>query len=404
MIHYMTTNGVGNAWVAQELRVLMRDGIPFELHSLIRPGSTFFKAEDIAKVHREMHVLYPLQPLRSAISALRAPFRYRSRFVGALWNALTGERETPRARAASIWHLFVACTWADQLRRKKVSHIHSQWIHSGGTVAMYGAWLLGVPFSFTGHAADLFRERAALKDKIRRAAFMVCISTFHRDFFLKEGARPEQLITAYCGIDTNPFSPRSGERRPGRFRIVSAGRLVEKKGLADLIRACAILRDRGVDFECTIGGSGPLAESLKRQVSEAGLEDRMRLTGKALDQEDVPAFMHDGDVYCLPCVWAADGDVDGLPQMLMEAMACGVPVVSTRLVGIPDLVLHEQTGLLVEPGDSTALADVIARLAASPALREELARAAREHVIRKFSLTDCLSALTERYRTALETS
>jgi colanic acid/amylovoran biosynthesis glycosyltransferase len=404
MIHYMTTNGVGNAWVAQELRVLARDGVPFELHSLIRPKSIFFRAEDIQKLHRDMNVLYPLSPAGSAIAALRAPFRYRGRFFGALWNALTGERESPRARAASIWHLFAACTWADHLRGTKASHIHSQWIHSGGTVAMYGAWLTGVPFSFTGHAADLFRERAALKDKIRRAEFIVCISTFHRDFFLEHGARPEQLITAYCGIDTKPFSPRVGERRPGRFRLVSAGRLVEKKGFDDLIRACAILRDRGLDFECTIGGSGPLEASLRRQVSDAKLEDRVRVTGTALDQAEVPGFMHDGDVYCLPCVWAADNDVDGLPQMLMEAMACGIPVISTRLVGIPDLVIHEKTGLLVEPRAPEALADAIARLAQSPDLRDDLAQAGREHVTRAFSLTDCLSALLQRYRAALEAS
>lgn len=404
MIHYMTTNGVGNAWVAQELRVLAREGVPFRLHSLIRPKSTFFRAEDIQKLDREMNVLYPLPPLGSAISALRAPLRYRGRFFGALWNALTGERESPRARAASIWHLFTACTWADQLRSQPASHIHSQWIHSGGTVAMYGAWLAGVPFSFTGHAADLFRERAALKDKIRRAKFIVCISTFHRNFFLEHGARPEQLITAYCGIDTEPFSPRTTERRPGRFRIVSAGRLVDKKGFDDLILACAILRDRGLDFECTIGGSGPLEAALRRQVTEAKLDDRVRITGKAIDQADVPAFMHDGDVYCLPCVWAADNDVDGLPQMLMEAMACGVPVISTRLVGIPDLVIHEKTGLLVEPRAPESLADAIARLEASPGLRDELSKAGREHVTRVFSLTDCLSALVERYRAALEAS
>jgi glycosyltransferase involved in cell wall biosynthesis len=114
--------------------------------------------------------------------------------------------------------------------------------------------------------------------------------------------------------------------------------------------------------------------------------------------------MHDGDVYCLPCVWAADNDVDGLPQMLMEAMACGIPVISTRLVGIPDLVIDGKTGLLVEPRAPEALADAIARLEASPSLRDELSKAGREHVTRLFSLTDCLSALVERYRAALEAS
>lgn len=405
MIHYMTTNGIGNAWVAQELRVLLREGIPFMLHSLVRPPTTFFASEDAAKLDREMRVLYPLPVLGSVASALRAPFRYKRRYAEALWNALTGERETPRNRVAGIWHLFAACHWADGLRETEVHHIHSQWIHSGGTVAMYGAWLLGVPFSFTGHAADLFRERVALKDKIRRASFIVCISNFHRQFFLEQGARPEQLITAYCGIDTTHFSPRKRERAPGEpFKILSAGRLVEKKGFDWLIRACQVLRDRGLEFRCTIAGSGPMEAVLKRQVVDAKLEGLVEITGKAIKQEEIPEFMRSGDVYCLPCIWASDNDVDGLPQMLMEAMACGVPVVSTRLVGIPDLVIDGQTGLLVEPNQSTPLADALLRLNDDPALGARLAEAGRAHVVSVFDLSTCLRELISKYRERLEAS
>lgn len=405
MIHYMTTTGVGNAWVAQELRGLMRERIPFRLHSLRRPPTSFFGSEDVQTIDRETRVMYPLPLLGGAFAGVTAPFRYRVRFVAALWNALTGSRESMRARAAGLWHLFVACYWAEQLQRDEVKQIHSQWIHSGGTVAMYAAWLLGVPFSFTGHAADLFRERAALEDKIRRASFIVCISSFHRQFFLEHGARPEQLITVYCGIDTAHFSPVRRVKEPGqRYRILSAGRLVEKKGFDWLIRACSILKDRGVDFECVIGGSGPLEETLRRQIKEAGLSDRIELPGTMLKQEDIPAFMRTGDVYCLPCVWAADNDVDGLPQMLMEAMACGIPCISTRLVGIPDLVVHEQTGLLVEPKQAEPLADALERLIKDPDLATRLADAGRAHVLKDFDLSTCLTPLLERYRARLEAS
>ena len=125
-----------------------------------------------------------------------------------------------------------------------MSLIHSQWIHSCGTVGMYGAWLLDVPFSFTGHAVDLFRDRVALDDKIRRAEFIVCISEFHRRFYLEHGARPQRLHVVYCGIDTGAFAFHR-HRREGRFREPSVGRLVEKKGFNDLIQACGILADRG---------------------------------------------------------------------------------------------------------------------------------------------------------------
>lgn len=403
MIHYMTTQGVGDAWVGNELRVVTKAGIPVRLHALNRPASTYFTAPDIEALNRATNVIYPLSPLRALLAALAAPVRFGPRALAALWNALTGERESVRVRLTGLWHYAVACHWAATQRDAEVHHIHSQWIHSGGTVAMYGAWLLGRPFSFTGHAADLFRNRAALKDKIRRARFIICISEFHRQFFLDNGARPDQLAIAYCGIDTSHFTPRRRTRAEGEpLHILSSGRLVEKKGFPVLIAACRLLRERGYDFRCTIAGSGPDEADLRASIAAAGLEDRVTLTGQALKQEDIPAFMYSGDVYCLPCVWASDNDVDGLPQMLMEAMACGLPAVSTRLVGIPDLVIDGETGLLVPPEDAGALADALVRLGEDPALARQLAEAGHSHVTKSFDIDSCLDPLLSRYRAALE--
>jgi glycosyltransferase involved in cell wall biosynthesis len=266
---------------------------------------------------------------------------------------------------------------------------------------MYGAWLLGVPFSFTGHATDLFRDRVALRDKIRRAEFISCISTFHRDLFLRNGARPEQLHLVYCGIDTSQFHLPAASRDKETLRILSSGRLVEKKGFDDLIAACRILRDQGVDFECIIAGSGPLQAQLQSQVERDGLQEHVQVTGEALMQEEICGFMHGGDLYCLPCVWAADGDVDGLPQMLMEAMASGLPVVSTRLVGIPDLVVHGRSGWLVEPRRPEDLAAALLRLAQEPELRERLAAEGRRRVEQVFNLDTCLAPLIAYFRARL---
>lgn len=402
MIHYMTSNGLGNAWVGNELRVVLRHGIPVAVHALHRPARTFFTSPEMVRLDRETRVLYPTKKIRLAVSLLLAPLLFRTRLLAALWNALTGERESLTVRAKSVWHLMVACDWARNVRHERISLIHSQWIHSGGTVAMYGAWLLGVPFSFTGHAADLFRERAALRDKIKRAQFIVCISEFHRDFFLKEGARPEQLVIVYCGIDSSHFSPRQGPREgAGRPRVLSSGRLVEKKGFHVLVDACKVMKDRGVDFECVIAGSGPQEAELRAKVDSLALGDRVEITGEALMQEKLPEFMRSGDVYCLACVWAKDNDVDGLPQMLMEAMACGLPVVSTRLVGIPDLVVDGETGLLAAPNDAAGLADCLQRMLDDKALAQRMAEAGREYVVQKFDLSNCLDPLTDRFKAAL---
>lgn len=404
MIHYVTTNGIGNAWVANELSRVEAAGVPFVLHALRKPQAVFHGSDWAARLDARTRAIYPLPAFGFVLSLLLAPFLFHRRFVAALLNALFGRREHARARLMGLAHFAVACHGARGVRAapQPVSHIHSQWIHSCGTVAMYLGWLLDVPFSFTGHATDLFRDRCALLDKIARAEFIVCISTFHRDFYLQHGARPEQCVIAYCGIDPALFHPRpsaSAAERPSR--ILASGRLVEKKGFGLLVDACKLLAERGLHFECVIGGSGPLEAALKDQVARLRLGDRVTVTGQALQQEKIIDFMHGGDVYVLPCVWAADGDVDGLPQMLMEAMACGLPAISTRLVGIPDLIRDGETGLLVAPNDAAALADAIGRLLRDRALAQRLADAGLAWVHERFDLRNCLDPLIERYRQRL---
>ncbi len=399
----MTTNGIGNAWVANELHQLGKAGIPFRLHTMRSPGVTFHASQWADQLDRQTHVLYPVSKFKVAASVLAAPFLFGKRFFSAAANAVFGKRESLRVRLAGIAHLMVACHWARQLRHQEVSLIHSQWIHSGGTIAMYGGWLLDKPFSFTGHAADLFRERAALEDKVKRAARIVCISEFHREFYLKMGVPNEKLQVVYCGIDTSLFHPTPQRKTPVPH-ILSSGRLVEKKGFEYLIDACHLLDQQGREFCCTIGGSGPLEASLRERIQKLNLEHKITLTGEALKQEQVPTFMHSGDVYCLPCVWAKDNDVDGLPQMLMEAMACGLPAVSTRLVGIPDLLIQGETGLLVEPNNAKQLADALITLMDDSPLAEKIAKQGRAHVLSKFDLGTCLDPLIKMYGPYLERS
>jgi glycosyltransferase involved in cell wall biosynthesis len=266
---------------------------------------------------------------------------------------------------------------------------------------MYGAWLLGVPFSFTGHAVDLFRDRAALADKIQRAEFIVCISQFHRAFYQSHGARDEQLHLVYCGIDANVFRFQRAPRPGQRPRILSVGRLIEKKGFHDLIDACRTLADRHVDFECVIAGSGPIEAELRRRITEGGLAERVHVTGTPILQDELPEFLARADIYAQPCVWSKDGDVDGTPRTLMEAMACGLPAVATRLAGIPDIIEHERSGLLVEPGNVVQLADALERLVTDPGLADRLARGGREQILEKFQIDECLERLANLFRDRL---
>ena len=402
MIHYITSDGLGQPWVGNELRIVTGAGIPVTVHAMRAPKQLHFESEWAQRLARNSRVLYPLPAASMIFSAIAAPFLFGRSWAVGLANALLGQRENMRARVSALAHFFVACHWARGLRKTQVSHIHSQWAYSSGTIGMYGSWLLGKSFSFTGHASDLFRDRVALRDKIRRAEFIVCISEFHREFFLKEGARPEQLQIVYCGIDVEKMFPSEEPRQDRPFTILSSGRLVEKKGFEYLIDACELLRREGRAFRCIIAGSGPLEATLRERVEQQNLGEFVQITGQALSQEAIPSFMHSGGAYVLACVWAKDGDVDGLPQMTMEAMACGLPAITTHLVGNPDLVVHEQTGLLVEPRDEKQLAKTIGRLMDEPQTATRLATAGRAWILKKFDIQTCLQPLIDRYRSRIQ--
>jgi len=304
-------------------------------------------------------------------------------------------------RIAGLAHFFVACHWARLIRSKGYKLIHSQWIQSGGTIGFYASWLLRIPFSFTGHAVDLFRDRCALKDKIKHATFIVAISQFHKDFYIAEGATADKIHIVYCGIDLDEYhySPPAPQ---ALFKIRSFGRLVEKKGFPTLIKACALLRDQGVNFHCEIAGSGPDYEALQQLTLSLDLTNFVTVTGQALQQEKINEWLRAGSLFVQPCCWSADNDVDGIPRSLMEAMAVGLPSISTAVAGIPDLIEHNKDGLLIAENNPRALAEAIAVLMDDQATLDRLSRSGRQVIEQKFNLRTCLDPLAARFKSQLQ--
>jgi glycosyltransferase involved in cell wall biosynthesis len=427
MIHYMTADGLGSPWVGNELRIVGAAGVPYVLHTMRSPSKINFGTAWAQRIHDGMtKPLYPIPFAEFVLANLLAPLLFHVRWFGALANALFGERENLRGRVACLAHFFVACMWAFRMWRARgtrpVSHIHAQWAFSSGSIAMYGAWLLGVPFSFTGHAVDLTKQRVALRDKIKRAKFIIAISEWHKQFYIEQdkNATPDlasKIHVAYCGIYTHEMKPPSADalasKRREPYTILAAGRLIGKKGFPYLLEACKLLKDRQrhklgtwdasrpAGFRVILAGSGPDEAMLRGLVAKLGLADVVTMTGQALAQEKIPSYMHQGDVFVLPCVWAEDGDVDGLPQLTMEAMGCGVPAITTRLVGNPDLVKHEETGLLVPANDAESLANAIERMMADAELSQRCASAGRAWVLEKFDIARSLEPLLNEYRKAL---
>ena len=257
-------------------------------------------------------------------------------------------------------------------------------------VAMFAHKLRGIPYTFTAHARDIYVDTRPelLRAEMEQANAVVTVSEYNRRHLLDQfNLSPNgKLRCIYNGIDPGRFQfrwPRASD--PGPPVILSVSRLVEKKGLADLIESANILHQRGRCFQMEIIGEGSLREALQARVRQLGLQDRVNLLGP-LPQELVRVAYARAAILALPCVIGADGDRDGIPTVLMEAMASGLPVVSTPVSGIPELIETERDGLLVPVKNPVMLAGALERLLHDPHLRDGLALAARTKIADRFTI------------------
>jgi glycosyltransferase involved in cell wall biosynthesis len=276
---------------------------------------------------------------------------------------------------------------ADALRREPVTHLHAHFATGPTQVAMLTHELLGIPYSFTAHARDIFCDTppALLRAEMERARAVVTVSEYNRRYLQSRSRRLNGKVHCVaCGLDLSEF-PFRAPRATSPPSILAVARLVEKKGLGDLLEAADLLRREGHSFRVEIIGEGPLRSVLDARIAQAGLEDRVTLHG-AQPHEVVRAAYERAAIFVLPCVVAEDGDRDGIPVVLLEAMACGVPVVSTSVVGIPELIHSGREGLIVPPNEPRELADALARLLVDVPLRERLARAARARIEQAYSI------------------
>ncbi len=278
----------------------------------------------------------------------------------------------------------LALAW--RVRRLCIGHIHAHMAHVPTTIAMYAARALGISFSFTGHANDLFPNRALLGEKIDRAAFVSCISRWHRDFYRDIVPKDElRLPVIRCGIDTaaEVFTPAvHGES----LRILAVGRLVAKKGFDVLIEAVRTVVERSqMRIELTIAGTGP-EESALRMLADS-LEPRVRVNMPgSLDNSRVMELMASCELFALPLRVTAEGDRDGIPVVLMEAMARGRCVISGDLPTIRELIDDGRSGYLIPLGDARSLADVVELLARDRSLLDARGEQARRRIVEEFDL------------------
>jgi len=387
-------------FVYREIQALEELGWEVKPFSIRRPTKGI--SEEAAALASRTTYLLPMRPLQSLWRQVRLFLAHPIRYLRILAHFISRPGETLRSRIHALTHFFGGMHLVPDLKRAGARHFHAHFGRNPATLALAAAEYLGIPFSMTIHARDLFVEPALLRAKLEKAKFVASISEFNRAILLDLApAAREKVRLLHCGIDLRRFSPARRAREPGRAPVFFAvGRLVPKKGYAYLVEAARILKDRGVPFEVKVIGGGPDHDGLARRIEELGVGGEVKLEG-AMPQERLLPLLRDADAFVLPCVLAPDGDQDGIPVSLMEAMAYSIPCVSTRISGIPELIEDGRDGLLVAEKDPVALAGALEALARDPALRERLGVAGRRKVEMSFNLENLARDLDRLYSASL---
>ena len=378
---------LSETFVYEEIHALERLGISVVPISVRKPSQPIPAQEELAR--RTLH-LYEKNPLLTLCRSVIYLPQFGLKTLAALSSLLSDMASVGFFRVMS-WKLafqfLASAKLAHLLKQQECTHLHVHFAHTPTQLAMYSAMLTGIPFTFTAHANDIFAAGLLLPVKAQRASHVITISEFNSKHLQSLGVPAKNISVVRCGVSF--LNPPSGyldkcDSSSRATHIGSLGRLVEKKGFDVLINAVATLHRDGYNVVLHLAGDGPLESELRSLALSLDLANSVIFEGP-LDHKAVAAWMQRMDLFALACKKDQNGDMDGIPVVLMEAMSQLTPVVSTRISGIPELVRHNETGLLATPGDSHSLSLEIKRLLDSPDLRQHLATNAQSFVLEEFS-------------------
>jgi glycosyltransferase involved in cell wall biosynthesis len=381
---------VTETFILREIIEMERQGQPVRLAPMLRESPPVI--HEAAKPWIERALYTPFLDGRILLANARALLRNPARYLWLLARLIGGTINAPNVLVRTLAVFPKSVFLAQVLEREGVRHIHAHYATHPSTMALIMVALSKMTFSFTVHAHDIQVNRALLRWKLRETEFVRSISAFNKKFL--EGLYPDEsrgkIDVIHVGIETHVY----GADPPTTNKIVCVAAHKPYKGLPYLIEACRILRHEGLDVACDIIGEGPMHDQLAAMIRQRDLPN-VRLTGPRTEEE-VARMMAEASLFVLPSIVAPDGQTEGIPVSLMEAMAAGRAVVSTTVSGIPELVEHGVSGLLVPPNDARALAGAIRELLSDPMRARRMGELGREKVRAEFTLSECVRRLNAR--------
>jgi colanic acid/amylovoran biosynthesis glycosyltransferase len=395
------------AYLAPEIPALSATFVYNEILSLeelgfeIIPLSVHFptslaKEDKLESLIKRTHYIYQkslFSLLQVNISTfLKHPIRYISTLLVAIRDSIKMGLFT-RISFGLFYRFCIASHIVIIIEKEGCKHLHAQFAHIPTDIAMYASGISGIPFSFTSHANDLFERGWLLEEKVNRAKFAATISEYNLEYLINQGAPSQKIHIVRCGVNSDSFSKLSSTPINSIPKIGTLGRMVEKKGFDTLIRSGEILKRKGFPFQMEIAGDGPLKSELENLVLSLDLTEQINFIGP-LSHDSVPTWLQQLDLFVLPCRKDSNGDMDGIPVVLMEAMMSGVPVISTRLSGIPELIEDGKTGYLADPENAEELSDIIEKIYMNGSQTNIFCRNAIEKIESEFDLLKNVTKLS----------
>jgi glycosyltransferase involved in cell wall biosynthesis len=393
-------------FVLDEVLAVERLGTPLAIYSLVRSPEPIVQPE-VMQVRAPVRFLDVRPPAARLLRAhgvvlAAAPVRYLRTLLLVLTRPRLASGYATCSATRCFAHAVRVAADVGSMRRagSPPRHLHAHFAHDPALVAMLVHRLTGLPYSLTAHARDLYQiPPESLRARVSYATAAITCCQANADYMTSvlPSRSAGRVRVVHHGVELDRFPAKVARGPEGPLALLSVGRLVEKKGLADLLQACARLAASGREFTCQILGDGPMRDPLLQLRDQLGLAHRVELPG-ARPRHEILAALRASDIFVLTPYVPADGDRDGIPNVLVEAMACGLPVVSTAAGGVTELVQHDHNGLVAQPRDVEEIARQLDRLLLDADLRHRLGTAGRRTVEAGYDVDAAARALTTLFR------
>ena len=398
---------LSQTFILNEILALEKLGVSIQIFALTNPHEKVVQMQ-VDQVQAPVHYLdadtHPRSLGNKLQEHVQVARRYFKGYLRSLLYIATNSEIDKGYTASSRWecfqqavHLSFLFILSERNSGKKIDHLHAHFAHDPALIAYLVHGMTGIPFSFTAHARDLYQvPENVLTDRIRHATAVITCCRANLEYLNQiASSQKSKFSLVYHGVNLKDFQPASepsGNSAPAGPLILSVGRLVEKKGFQDLLEALFIVKKRGEAFRCAIYGAGPLKKQLEEWIEKHGMTGEVSLEGDRTQQELISAYQS-ATFFILTPVQTDDGDRDGIPNVLVEAMAVGLPVITTAVSGIPELVEHDHNGLLYQSHDVEKIASGIIELLQNAEKRRQLGEAASKKVREQFDVTQAAQRL-----------